>query len=148
MALPPAFWRRLSYLLIAALSFCLIRMHILNGFPQEWNKVQIGMTISQVRDLCGKPSSSSGMKPDRWEVPFLWGAWVLCVGHDEFNQGPHALVESIEVFFDHRISNIASMHHYCRLQLRDHDAFYTAFGQERTPTPQQHPPKEILSKQP
>jgi hypothetical protein len=145
MALSTQFWRWLSCVLTICLALALVRLHLLSGYPQTWNNAQPGMTISQVRASCGPPDYSSGMKPDRWEKPFLWGAWVLEVGHDEFTQGPQAIVSNTSVYFDHHVFGWVTPHHRCwPAPTTDREAWYKAFGQELKPTPPEQPARVNL----
>jgi len=110
----------------------LLRLH--TGYPKEWDKVQVGMTISQVRAICGPSTySGEGMKPEGWEVPALWGRWILRVCHGEETQGPRSPVSTVELFFDHTHFGAIVMHHYIRPPVQDWDAFDKAFGQAVQP---------------
>lgn len=127
-------WRRLSCCLACSLLVALAYIYLLTGYPQEWKKVQVGMSISQVRAICGQSTHSPGLKPDYWVVPMLWGGWVLAVGHGEFTQGPGALVTGIEVYFDYNIAGARlSLRHDWPAPPKDQEAFYKAYGQVYRP---------------
>lgn len=133
MALSPTFWRRFSYILVLLLLVVLVHLHLRTGYPSEWNKVQIGMAASQVRVICGRPTYSSGMKPDMWEAPFLWGKWVFQVSCGDYAEGRPDVVYSMVLYFDH---DVASWHTILRSDyppIQDYAAFMRAFG--LTPDP-------------
>jgi len=127
-------WRRLSYVLMLILLITLVRLHLRTGYPKEWNNVQVGMAASQVNAICGKPTyDSGGMKPNRWEVPFLWGKWVMQVSGGDYENGDPDIVYSVAIYFDHNISNARSNIHIVEPPIRDYRAFIRAFGIEPNP---------------
>jgi len=131
------FWRRLSFALAFALVLCLVQLHLHTGYPKRWNEVQVGMTISQVRALCGPPThNNAGMKPDQWDVPFLLGAWRLKVAHGEIGQGPQSVTGSKEIdFYFNGFQNPWVKIACSKPPILDFSAYYKAFGQELKPEP-------------
>lgn len=132
---PLTFWRGLLCVLALSLLAAIVVIRLYIGYPSIWNKVQAGMTISQVREMCGPATYSGGMQPETWEEPSLWGRWVLRVGHSEDSQGANALVSTVEVYFDHVFIDSVLVHHRIDPPLQDYDAFYRAFGQTRQQKP-------------
>lgn len=132
-------WRCLTLALglLLLVTIALLRIH--TGYPAVWNNVQAGMTITQVRILCGSPTYSGGMHPETWEVPFLWGRWVLRVGHSEETQGPEALVSTVDVYFEHVLVDAIVRHHSIRPPVVDYAIYYKAFGQQWKQTVQELP---------
>ncbi|MDQ7836687.1 MAG: hypothetical protein RDU24_15010 [Humidesulfovibrio sp.] len=118
-----------------ALATSLVALRLHTGYPAEWDKVQVGMTISQVRAICGPSTySGEGVEQERWEKPSLWGCWVLQVGHSEESQGAHALVSTIELYFNASPFGVVPHHDFIP-PVKDYDAFYKAFGQVLKPYP-------------
>lgn len=133
MTTPPAFWRRLSIILGILLLVALVRLHLRTGYPQEWSRVQIGMTSSQVHAICGNPTHSSGMKPDMWEVPFLWGKWVLQVSSGDHTENGPNIVYGLTIFFDHDIAGMRIIIRSSFPQIVDYAAFIRAFDLDPDP---------------
>lgn len=141
MALTATFWRRLSHLFGMAILVLLLQLLLLTAYPKEWDAVQVGMTISQVRSICGAPTyNNAGMKPDEWRASFLAGSWQLRVGHSEITQGPHSVVYSKEIryaFLENRDAWLILQR--CKPPVLDWEAFDQAFGQGQKPIDSAHP---------
>lgn len=124
------FWRWLSCILGLLLFGTLLVLHLRTGYPGEWNRVQIGMAPSQVQAICGPPTYRSGMKPDMWEVPFLWGKWVFWVSSGDYDSGRPAVVYSMAIYFDHDVAGRQTIIRADHPPIKDYAAFVRAFGLE------------------
>jgi hypothetical protein len=129
------FWRILSYVLAAALFTCVAALRIHIGYPAAWDKVQAGMTISQVREICGLPTHEGYVHPESWEAPCLLGRWMLVVTHSDAVQESIAIVSTVRVYYVHPLLPTPIKHHSIEPPVKDYDAFFRAFAQERKLTP-------------
>lgn len=141
-------WKIFCFMLSLVIVLLLVQLHMLTGYPTAWDKVQVGMTISHVRTLCGDPTySSEGMKPDTWEKTLLVGKWVLKVGHDEIGQGPQSIVGSKEVLFVcEALAFRMKVNPMTRPPVQDWESFYKAFGQKLHPIAPATPSREAAGK--
>lgn len=121
-------WRKTSFAIAALLIATNVYVHLMTGHPSAWNEVQIGMPASQVRAICGEPTYSSGMGPDIWEQPFLFGKWVMEIASGDYAEDPRNVVYSLSVHYEHPLAwNILVLRSdYPPIQ--DYAAFMRAFG--------------------
>ena len=126
-------WRRLCYILSICIAIMLLNYHFHNGYPQGWEKVQLGMTPAEVETFCGVPSYQSGMKPDIWERSFLWGKWVLQVDCGDYSEGGPDVVYRISLVYDHDIAGLKMRIRSEQPSIKDYAAFIRAFGFEPNP---------------
>lgn len=123
-----SFWRRGTYVLAVLLVVACVCLYLKIGYPQAWDKVQIGMPASQVRAICGGPTHSSGMGPDIWEKPFLYGKWVMEIASGDYAEDPRDVVYGLSVHYEHPLAwkDIVLRSDYPPIQ--DYAAFMRAFG--------------------
>jgi len=123
--------------LALTLLVALLQLHLRTGYPKQWDAVQVGMTISQVRSICGPPRyNNAGMKPDLWQAPFLFGRWQLDVSHAEIEQGPQAVTTTKEITYRLNGSQYPLLVlHRTLPPVQDWEAYYRAFGQAYKPVP-------------
>ena len=134
MAFSAKTWRKLFSILMLCFVALLVRTILFAGYPQEWNSVQVGMPLSQVKATCGRPTyDGSSVKPDYWEKQFFWGKWIMRVDGESSNDGSPDIVYGIDIYYSHEIANYRSHIRSCRPPIRDYAAFIRAFGQ--TPNP-------------
>ncbi|MBI5518921.1 MAG: hypothetical protein HY916_02550 [Desulfovibrio sp.] len=129
MTLPLTFWRRLSLVLTLALSITGWNLYIRTGYPKEWDEVRYGMHGAEVWFLCGKPTESSGMKPDQWVRPFLFGRWEFRVNCGDVQEGHPAPVTDISLYYESFLTGKTWIKKYSPfVYIVDHQAYERAFG--------------------
>ena len=126
-------WRRPFYLLAFVFLLLLLFLHLRIGYPHEWDRVEIGMTPAQVDALCGPPTNRNGMKPDRWERPFLLGKWVLLVDCGDYSKGGPDVVYSLSLRYEHDWTGLKIRLRSEYPPIKDYAAFIRAFGFEPNP---------------
>lgn len=129
-------WRKASYVLAMLLFVTHAYLNINIGHPAAWDKVQIGMSATQVRALCGEPTHSSGMGPDIWEHPFLFGKWVLKIASGDYSEDPHDIVYTITVLYEHPLVWKDLVLRSEHPPIQDYAAFMQAFGLKPDPNRQ------------
>ena len=129
MAHSITFWRRTSYILALALAVTGWNLHIRSGYPKEWDQVRYGMHGAEVWSICGKPTESSGMKPDHWTKPFLFGRWEFRVNCGDIQGGYPSPVTDISLYYESFLTGKTWIKKYSpAAYIVDHEAYEQAFG--------------------
>lgn len=91
--------------------------------------VRYGMHGAEVWFLCGKPTESSGMKPDHWTKQFLFGQWEFRVNCGDVLGGAPGPVIDISLYYESFFTGKAWLKMYSPVtHIVDYQAFERAFG--------------------